>query len=79
MTSEDRGNIQIAGILGSVRPGNYTAKTLALVADEIRRRDHFRFDIIDPAKLTLAPPGLGGGSEDAKALRATIQDATGVE
>ena len=49
--------IKIMVISGSVQPGNYTSKALALVIDEIRRYPQFQSEIIDPIKLRLPLPG----------------------
>ncbi len=77
MSGTDRG-IRIVAVLGSVRPGNYTSKAFALVADEIRRRDGVHLGIVDPAKLDLPLPGLAQKTPDADNLRETVRDATGV-
>lgn len=64
-------------ISGSVRPGNYTAKALALVADELQRLG-VAHGTIDPASLALPMPGLDPGSAAMKALQAKVKAATGV-
>ena len=38
--------IRIAAVVGSVRPGNFTAKALALVVDELRAADDVAVDVI---------------------------------
>jgi len=68
---------QIVIISGSVRPGNYTGKALALVADELRQRG-VNFTIIDPATLDLSPPGLPDESGDGERIRRIISSARGV-
>ena len=75
--SETKG-IRIVTIIGSVRPGNYTSKALALVHDEIRKNDKITLDIIDPATLDLPMPGLGADSPVAARLQETVAAATGV-
>lgn len=50
-------DIRIAILLGSVRPGNYSAKAAALVADEFTRLG-VTPDLIDPATLDLPMPGI---------------------
>lgn len=72
------GTIHVAAILGSIRPGNYTAKALALVADEFSKHPEIAFDLIDPAKMQLPFPGQEGTFEDARTLRGTVLHATGV-
>ena len=37
--------IRIVGICGSVRPGNFTRKALALVGQNVAARDHLVFDL----------------------------------
>lgn len=67
---------KIAVIVGTVRPGNYTSKALALVADELRQAGA-EVDWIDPAELDLRHPGHGG-EDGAAALQARVGDAVGV-
>jgi len=75
----DHSGIHIVGILGSVRPGNYTAKAFALVADEIRRnRPDVSLEVIDPGSLKLPFPGMRTDPHDAAALREAVSKATGV-
>ena len=68
--------IRVAVILGSVRPGNYTAKAAALVVDELRTRD-IHVDVIDPAEMQLALPGAGA-TPDAERIQAIVRSATGL-
>lgn len=70
--------IRIAVVIGSVRPGNYTSKAVALVADELRKQPDIEFDLIDPAELNLPLPGRDGATSDAQALRERVAAATGV-
>lgn len=63
-------------VVGSVRPGNYTSKAAALVADELRRHE-VEVELIDPAELELAAPGAEP-TASALALRAKVAAATGV-
>ena len=76
--AEHEGGIRIVSVIGSVRPGNYTSKALALVNDEIRKHSEISLEVIDPAEMILPLPGLGGGSPVTKALEETVADATGV-
>ena len=61
--------IRIATVTGSVRPGNFTSRALALVHDEIRNHDGITLDAIDPARMRLPPPGTDTGSVEVKARR----------
>jgi chromate reductase, NAD(P)H dehydrogenase (quinone) len=70
--------IRIATVTGSVRPGNFTSKALALVQDEIRDHRDITLDVIDPARMRLPLPGTDTGSVEMKALRKVISRATGI-
>lgn len=70
--------IPVVAILGSVRPGNYTAMALAIVADEIGKISEIDFNIIDPAKIELPLPGMGKGSPDLKLLQNMVSEAAGI-
>lgn len=70
--------IRIVAILGSVRPGNYTAKALALVGNEVEKHQDIAWEVVDPAKLHLAFPGAAAGETDAGKLRQIVSSATGV-
>ncbi len=78
MAENENTGIRIAVILGTARPGNYTSKALALVIDEIEKRDGIALDVIEPAKMNLPAPGVDSDSPDTKALCETISKATGV-
>ncbi|HXG35061.1 MAG TPA: NAD(P)H-dependent oxidoreductase [Bryobacteraceae bacterium] len=78
MGSERRGEIHVAAIGGSVRPGSYTLKALRVVADELASRAGVSVDVIEPATLNLPPPGLDDGSASVQALRERVRAATGV-
>lgn len=77
MTNHPPG-IRIVLISGSVRPGSYTGKSLALVADEIGKHSEITLEQIDPAKLSLALPGTDTNSNDGALLRESVSRATGV-
>ena len=77
MTTQATG-IHIVLISGSVRPGNYTGKALALVTDEIRKHSDIVAEQIDPAGMNLPLPGTGGSSSDGVRLRESVSSATGV-
>lgn len=69
--------IRIAAIIGSVRPDNYTARAVAIVAEEFaQRHPEVVFDIIDPRHLDL--PGPASDSVDARAMQQILGEATGV-
>ncbi|MBT8382239.1 MAG: NAD(P)H-dependent oxidoreductase [Ignavibacteria bacterium] len=70
--------IKIATILGSIRPGNYTGKALALVQDELRKMNDVELIEIDPAKLKLGMPGEKVDDSDSKSIQEKIKQATGV-
>lgn len=73
----DPTGIRIVAISGSVRPGNYTRMALSLVVDELAEKQRVAVELIDPAGLTLSPPGVAPGP-DATALRDKVAAATGV-
>ncbi len=73
---EERG-IHLVAVAGSVRPGNFTSKALALVVSEIKRRQDVLLDVIDLARIGLAPPGTGD-SEDSARIRKLVSEATAV-
>ena len=58
--------IQIVAIQGTVRPGNFTAKALALVVDELRKQDDVTLEVIDPSTLSLPFPGMDEGGNGPK-------------
>lgn len=70
--------IPIVAILGSVRPGNYTAKALAVVADEFEKYPEIELNIIDPAKIELPLPGMGNDSPALIQLQESVSAAAGV-
>lgn len=78
MNKKTKRSIHIVAIIGSVRPGNYTAKALAIAVDEIKKAPGVSVEIIDPARLDLPFPGIPGKAADAEKLRETVAGATGV-
>lgn len=58
MTTQVHG-IHIVLISGSVRPGNYTGKALALVTSEIRKHPDIAAEQIDPRRDKPAAAGDG--------------------
>lgn len=70
-------SIKIVAVGGSVRPGNFTAKALALAVDELGTRDDVELRVVDLASVDLRPPG----SKQSAAMRdvqQAVTDATGV-
>ena len=67
----------IVAVRGSVRPGNYTNKALALVIDELEKEKHVGVRVVDPATLDLPLPGQGD-STSTDELQALVEEATGV-
>ncbi len=78
MNDGKRDGIRIVAVLGTARPGNYTARALALVADEIEKRGNITLDVIDPAGMNLPFPGMDTDVPDTKALQDIVSSATGV-
>lgn len=72
------GAIRIACVCGSVRPGNYTSKALALVADEFAKHGDVSVTIIDPATITLPMPGIKSENPSLLAMQQTMRDAIGI-
>jgi FMN reductase len=72
----DEDGIRIAVLKGSVRPGNFTGKAAALVVDELRSQG-IRVDVIDPAEMQLAAPGMGS-TPDAERMQEIVRRATGL-
>ena len=70
--------IHIVTIGGSARLGNYTAKALALVQQELGSHADVVVTAIDPAALRLAIPGTAMDSSDRDWLRETVASADGV-
>ena len=70
--------INIVTILGTRRPGNYTAKALALVQEELKNLPDINHQDIDPGDLQLAFPGEESNSADAEFLRETVSSASGI-
>ncbi len=78
MNQAQDGQMRIAAVLGTARPGNFTSRALALVIDEIERHDDIAVDLIDPARLHLPLPGADPEAADPKALKETVSRATGI-
>ncbi|MCY4587868.1 MAG: NAD(P)H-dependent oxidoreductase [Bryobacterales bacterium] len=70
-------NLQIVAMIGSRRPGNATAKALAVTVDELRQVGGIEVDVVDPADLDLRTPGTQD-PELEKVLQEKVIAATGV-
>lgn len=68
--------IRIAVIKGAVRPGNYTGMAADVVADEFRVLG-IHVDVVDPAEMELAGPGMGS-TADAERMQEIVRRATGL-
>ncbi|MEH6578635.1 MAG: NAD(P)H-dependent oxidoreductase [Amphritea sp.] len=76
-TSKDA-SVRIVIIPGSVRPGNYTDKAVALVADEISKYRNVSLDVIDFKEIHLPFPGTAPESPEMARFKETVSQATGV-
>lgn len=74
--SDDPG-IRIACLIGTSRPGSYTAMALSLVADELRSEPGVTVDVVDPAKMDLSFPGKGS-TDGAAQMVDMVRNATGL-
>jgi len=76
--SDNAKRIRIIAAIGSVRPGNQTAKAVALVGDEMRHHDGVEVEVIDPAVLAMSLPGTAADPALMQSLQAKVTAATGV-
>lgn len=76
--SDPKGGIRIVAVKGSVRPGNYTSKALALVVDELQSKDNINVKVFDPATIKLALPGTQTDDPAVLELQESMREATGV-
>jgi NAD(P)H-dependent FMN reductase len=71
--------IRIVALSGSVRPGNYTGKALALVMEELAAHQDVFARLLDPAALDLPLPGREPDNPLLlREFRDTVASATGV-
>jgi len=70
--------LKIVIINGSVRPGNYTAKAAALVADELKKDASVAVETVDPGGLDLPLPGVDPGSPVSQQLQQKVREASGI-
>ena len=70
--------IQVVAIPGSVRPGNFTGKALAVLADELRQNPGIDLELIDTAGIDFPLPGMSNGSPAVKRFQETVSSADGI-
>ncbi len=78
MAKSDKPGIRIVAINGTVRPGNYTSKAMALVVDEIAKHGDITLTLIDPTELDLKPGGVASSSDATEQMKEAVSQATGV-
>jgi len=78
MSNHENRGIRIVAVLGTARPGNFTAKALALVIDEIKKHEDVSLQTVDPGAMNLPLPGTDPESAEIKTLQETVSKATGV-
>ena len=76
--SDTSKGIRIVAAIGSVRPGNQTAKALALAVDEMRKHEGIEVEVIDPAEVAMPLPGTAADRGVMQSLQAKVTAATGV-
>ncbi len=70
--------IQVVAIPGSVRPGNYTGKALAVLANELRQNPGIDLELIDTAGIDFPLPGMSNDSPAVKRFQETVSSADGI-
>ena len=70
--------LQIAAIIGSLRPNSYTLRLINIVLDEIRQQGPVQVDLIHPAGLPLALPGQPNADELQLELVRRVNAADGL-
>jgi chromate reductase, NAD(P)H dehydrogenase (quinone) len=78
MMAPESNGIRIVVINGSVRPGNYTGKAVALVVDEFKKYPQVHVKEILPAGMQLPFPGTDPNSPATKQLQEDVKAATAV-
>lgn len=78
MLKNNEHKVRIVIIPGSVRPGNFTGKAVALVADEISKYPNVTLDVIDFEKLHLPLPGTATESAELAEFQEKVRRATGI-
>ena len=70
--------LQVVAIPGSVRPGNFTGKALAILADELRQKPGINLELIKTARIDFPLPGMSNGSPAVKQFQETVSAADGI-
>jgi chromate reductase len=70
--------ISIVTVCGSVRPGNFTSKALALVLDEFHKSSELKVDALDLDDFDLPLPGKKAKDSSAERFRQFVKGATGI-
>jgi NAD(P)H-dependent FMN reductase len=70
--------IRIAILIGSVRPGNYTSKAAAIVADELAKDPRVAVEVVHPEHYRLALPGMPAPDSRAAELQKLVAGAAAV-
>ena len=78
MTTEPAPEMRIVVIAGSVRPGNYTGRAVALLVDEFSKDKRVMIEIFDPRQMELPLPGSGAESPSAMRMAEAVSKASGV-
>jgi chromate reductase, NAD(P)H dehydrogenase (quinone) len=76
MDDKENAGPKIVALLGSVRPGNNTARVFSLVEDEARVRG-IHLDVVDPTRMDLPLPGRAP-SPDSVRMQELVLSADGV-
>ncbi len=69
--------VRIVVLIGTNRPGSYTAKAARLVIDELQRRSEVTVEVVDLGAMELAFPGHEPTPDRAR-LQKLLEHATGV-
>ena len=77
-SSDQTAHIRIVTICGSVRPGNYTSKALAVVNDELRKHSGVEVIEIDFDRIALPLPGKAGRDSTTERFIEEVEKASGI-
>ena len=77
MTHPPGGDMQVAVIIGTARPGNYTSKAAAFVLDELEALG-IPYELFDPGQTPVYPPGIENDTATVNRLQKIVGNATGV-
>jgi FMN reductase len=78
MTTEPALDMRIVVIAGSMRPGNYTGRAVALLIDEFRKQERVSLEVFDPRQMELPIPGTAAASPSALAMTEAVSRASAV-